>query len=149
MLFFSHGFLQVCKWIHSSHSGDVSASRLENYFQLQKKKKSCNFFVHPPGQEDKKHTQFTFWHFAQLYEDIVCLLHSYSTVTSLTVLNLVVIVLGAGVLVLHAPCGCPYDSLLGCCLDMGVLPGSCGPFLLRFGHAGPGATVEIMDLSTM
>lgn len=61
-------------------------------------------------------------------------------------LHLVVVVLRAGVLVLHGSTCCTHGRLLGRCLDMRVLPGSGGPLLLGFGHAGPTATVEVMNL---
>lgn len=60
-------------------------------------------------------------------------------------LHLVLVVWWAGVLVLHGSSGCSHSRLLGRCLDVRVLPGSGGPFLLSFGHAGPTAAVGIMN----
>lgn len=65
---------------------------------------------------------------------------------SLKRLHLVVLVLRSGELVLHASCGRAQGRLLSRSLDVRVLPGSRGPFLLSFGHAGSTAAVEIVDL---
>lgn len=72
--------------------------------------------------------------------------HASLTAPTLRGLHLVVAVLRAGVLVLHGSSCCTHGCLLGCFLDMRVLPGSCGPLLLSFGHAGPTAAVEVVNL---
>lgn len=90
--------------------------------------------------------------FTVLWELFLCispkLWHICRIIPLLKRLHLVVMVLRAGILILHASCSCTQGGLLSCSLDVRVLPGSCGPFLLSFGHAGSTATVEIMDLHT-
>lgn len=73
----------------------------------------------------------------------------YISDTSVVLMMLhLVFVLWAGELILHGTGGCPHGSLLSCCLDMRVFPGSRGPFLLSFGEAGTSPSVEIMDLKS-
>lgn len=90
--------------------------------------------------------------FTVLWRLFLCILpefwHICHIIPLLKRLHLVVMVLRTGELILHASCGCTQGCLLSCSLDVRVLPGSRGPFLLSFGHAGSTATVEIMDLHT-
>lgn len=66
-----------------------------------------------------------------------------------SVLHGFVVVVGGScwvLILLHGALSSPHGGLLGCLLDMGVLPGTRSPLLLGFTQAATTAAVEVMHL---